>query len=99
MIEPSGIQPLPNQKLKVREVTSGLYTLENTYEGVYEYFTEPSVVKVEPNASLESLEDWRKEFGTETKLVQEEREQKTEGVKIEVRTMNREGGRDATSST
>ncbi|MUH01435.1 hypothetical protein F7734_57885 [Scytonema sp. UIC 10036] len=71
MIDPSGIQPLPNHKLKVREVNPGLYSLENPYEGVYEYFTEPSLDKAEPNAAQESLEDWRKEFGTETKLVQE----------------------------
>jgi hypothetical protein len=71
MIDPSGIQPLPNQKLQVKEVNPGLYSLENTYEGVYEYFPEPPVVKAEPNASQESLEDWRKEFGTDTKLVEE----------------------------
>ncbi|KYC41055.1 hypothetical protein WA1_23345 [Scytonema hofmannii PCC 7110] len=69
MIDPSGIQPLPNHKLKVRQVNPGLYSIENTYEGVYEYFTEHSIVKAETTASQESLEDWRKEFGTETKLV------------------------------
>ncbi|KAF3886446.1 MULTISPECIES: hypothetical protein [Nostocales] len=68
MIDPSGIQPLPNHRLKVKEVNPGLYSIENTYEGIYEYFTEPSTVKGEPSASQESLEDWRKEFGTETKL-------------------------------
>ncbi|GAB1541400.1 hypothetical protein NUACC21_40710 [Scytonema sp. NUACC21] len=52
----------------VKEVKPGLYTIDNAYEGVYEYFTEPSIVQPEPTISEESIEDWRQKFGTETRV-------------------------------
>ncbi|MDZ8239305.1 MAG: photosystem I reaction center subunit II [Nostoc sp. ChiQUE01a] len=38
MIDPSGIRPSKEDNLIVKEVEPGLYTIENAYEGVYEYF-------------------------------------------------------------
>ena len=41
MIDPSGIIP-KDDKLIVKEVKPGVYTIENAYEGVYDYFAEHS---------------------------------------------------------
>jgi hypothetical protein len=38
MIHPSGIRQDKDRELKIVNVEQGLYTVENAYEGVYEYF-------------------------------------------------------------
>ena len=38
MVNPSGIRHTKNDDLQINEVRQGLYTVNNAYEGVYEYF-------------------------------------------------------------
>jgi hypothetical protein len=38
MVNPSGIRHSENDELQVNEVRKGLYTVQNAYVGVWEYF-------------------------------------------------------------
>ena len=38
MVNPSGMRLPQGQKLKVEQVDDGLFSVENAYEGEYEYF-------------------------------------------------------------
>jgi hypothetical protein len=71
MIDPSGIKP-KNDKLIVKEIKPGVYTIENAYEGVHEDFTtsnfdvvESSTVEGQSDSRDRSVEDWRAKFGTQ----------------------------------
>ncbi|BAY48812.1 hypothetical protein SAMD00079811_64380 [Scytonema sp. HK-05] len=55
MIDPSGIKP-KNDKLIVKEVKPGVYTIENAYEGVHEDFTTSNFDVVE-SSTVEEQSD------------------------------------------
>lgn len=61
MVNPSGIRHTKNDDLQINEVRQGLYTVNNAYEGVYEYFkNRPILITQKKHLTLKLDESDRK---------------------------------------